>query len=297
MPDKTTIDQLIAEATALLSSEPKRTIALGEEALGVAESLGDSEQLARTHIFVGSTNRFCGDSARAREHLQQGFEIAFAHQHTFWIAEASLQLGILDLHQEEFDRAKSRLKVAAELFESLKKTRSFAKALFNLGNIAILQKQYAETTRYLSKCLLLYEEDGYEQGMAEVLGTLGAVAMEEKRYRSALESFDKALLILRSIGDKRNLIAISFNIADCFSRLGNLETAEREAQRALALAEADAYTTLICHGRELLSKITREAGKLSEAREHLLRLIETARGAGYASIAERAEARLLELDA
>ncbi len=90
-----------------------------EDALGVLTEIDDKEMLSSLHIQFGTAYRYQRKWTAARESLGRAVDISEEHDMPYNLADALLNLALLDLATSSPDRARIRLAKAKVLFESL----------------------------------------------------------------------------------------------------------------------------------------------------------------------------------
>jgi tetratricopeptide (TPR) repeat protein len=110
------------------------------------------------------------------------------------------------------------------------------KALGNLGFAYNGLGNYAKAFEFHQQHLAIAREIGDRQGEAYVIGDLGTIFIKHEQYPEALESFQASLNIMQDIGDRFGETLIYKKLAELHQKLGSIELAWQECDRALAIA-------------------------------------------------------------
>lgn len=196
-------------------------------------------------------------------------------------------LGTLFSDSGAYAEARAALNAALMLYRALGNLPGEAKALNNLANIAADQREYGLALEYYQAALQIHRALQNAPAQSTVLNNLGALYWELGLYVEARDVYQQALTLHR---ESQNLQAEGETLANLSLvelRAGDLRTALRLAQRAVAAATqtadllnlANAYTYLgkihaALEQFEAAEKAFRQALLLRETIPHAGRLLE-----------------------
>ncbi len=109
---------------------------------------------------------------------------------------------------------------------------------------------------------------------ARLLTRIAAKHLQRHEWEEAIESYDAALEVSRSLRDLDRMARLHDGLSDAYRQLGNLEQANRHAQRAIALHSVARDRTMLARSENNLGVLLIEQGRFDEAAGHLHRALE-----------------------
>ena len=210
-----------------------------QEAIRLAQEVGDQPAEARAQIVLGTALGIQGKRERAAEHLQAAVEIGSQQDAPMVEAEAHALLASLLLTANEHGPARRHAETALQLYEALDYKKGGAGMLSTLGRIDTLEGDFAQAEARYRRSLEICRAIGYRHGEARNLINWSLVLTEQGRIGQGLRLYREALRTYQSIGDSRGEALVLHNLADFYHRfLGNDDQAVRYAQEALQRCEA-----------------------------------------------------------
>lgn len=111
-----------------------------------------------------------------------------------------------------------------------------AVATANLGVVQLDEGDANGAVETLEAALDRARASADDRVIARVLSTLGAASVARRDSRHACELLEEALVLLRAVGDRRGELDAVQRIAEAYLNVGDPEKAERDAERAIAIA-------------------------------------------------------------
>ncbi len=171
-----------------------------------------------------------------------------------------------------------------------------ARTINNLASCHFDLHQYGHALNLFQRSLTIYSglslEDNFSQEIGKVHNNMGLCLMEQGDNKKAIESFQKYQKMLDISKDQKGLARVLNNIANCFSRLGNVPKALKFYQKAYEIqkdhcGEAAANEDLAMYLHNIGNCFLRRRSSL-EALEHFqsaLAMRKQVHGDRHASVA------------
>jgi tetratricopeptide (TPR) repeat protein/DNA-binding XRE family transcriptional regulator len=109
---------------------------------------------------------------------------------------------------------------------------------------------------------------------ARILSRIAAKHLQRHEWEEAIESYDAALEVSKSLRDLDRMARLHDGLSDAYRQLGNLDQANRHAQRAIALHSVARDRTMLARSENNLGVLLIEQRRFGEAGEHLRRALE-----------------------
>lgn len=159
---------ILLAGIAYLQQDHERTTTI-EEALALAESLGDRFGIERANQLLGLVSSDRGEFDRARYHYRLALDLARELDQTLVQCHITNNLATLDLFQGNLPGAQALLAQASALRPVLGATRTDAYLLLNLATMAYLSGDLAEARQRAGGALGVLRELGDEPFLLVVL--------------------------------------------------------------------------------------------------------------------------------
>lgn len=206
-----------------------------EEAIDIARSTRDRRHEGRwlgklAEINVMTNKTLIQESI---ESYNKAIEIAKEEDdkrfENIWL----LSLGNLYLDQKKIDVAIDYYVKAANVAESNYDLSGKFINLMQAGECHNLLEQYGDQKRYYTEALEIAKKVESTQTEIELLISLGALCYSMKDGRQAIAHYQDALVLAEKIGDTKQQAFATFNIADAFHVIGELENASNYYKKSL----------------------------------------------------------------
>ncbi|HTD82091.1 MAG TPA: tetratricopeptide repeat protein, partial [Thermoplasmata archaeon] len=288
VPQDSRLDALLAETQMFLGKFAEARAVLER----IAKSGTPAERL-RAHIQLGRIANRLASYADARTILAEAVREASALAVPEVEGEALRALGGVERKLGDLPAAMGHLERAADLLPHGSRER--VRSLTDLGAVLIARGDHAR-----AKTRLLEAASSVRSGTrddAAIQINLGIVSSLEGDTRTAAETFARSAEIALGSGDVRFASYALANAVDNFLRLGAVEAAAANAERAVRLAETIGDPVALSTAKANLGLVFAKRGDWTKAEAHLLESVEMiARLENPYSLATRYEeiARLYE---
>ena len=198
--DRTALDAIVESGMAAIAAGATEAgVSSLRSAVALADRLADVEVRLSTRLGL----------AEALIHSYGGYD----------------EEGISVLHQ------------AAELAERHEEPRALAQARSELGYVDFLRGRYGRARHWLTMAVGSADEDS--RIVSKAYGYLGAVENDQANYSRARELLAESVELARRVEDRRRESYVRSMIGRFNLLIGNLDAAEDELQRSIALAETE----------------------------------------------------------
>jgi len=131
---------------------------------------------------------------------------------------------------------------------------------------------------------------------ARILTRTAAKHLQRHEWQEAIEAYDAALEVSKSLRDLDRMARLHDGLSDAYRQLGNLDQANRHAQRAIALHSVARDRTMLARSENNLGVLLIEQGRFPEAANHLHRALELCADLGIESGRSHVVLSLAELE-
>jgi class 3 adenylate cyclase/predicted ATPase len=177
-----------------------RALANGQEALQIAEQLGELTVIGRAKVLIGHLNRLMGESTVAIENFQEAFDLYQRAGDVQGQAQARNQLANAYFNLGQWHEADEHYRVARDLFGTIGNVYNRAFADSNLGGIALNQGRLDDALNSYQQALSGLEQIGgspyvlgvVRMNLGAVLNRRGDVPAARDHLARSQEYFDQA---------------------------------------------------------------------------------------------------------
>ena len=267
--------------TAMKQGNPDKADSYYQEALALAQSLGDTTQTAEILHKLSAlayrrgryeeTEQFCqealvlarevenhhlmaslltnlglveGVNGRFKEaigHYEEALALARQGDDKGLIINILQNLGLVHEQQGNYAQAKEPYEEGLRLAKAVKDPELRSRMLGNLGAVACHLGNYAEATGYFQQGLALAEKNGLFIQQYRQQANLGEAAMLRGQFREANSHYRQALILVRERDFPEDLSIILNNAGENFLRQDAYQEAEDCFREALHLAEEHGF--------------------------------------------------------
>ncbi len=265
---------LIALGELLMRTDAPRSLALGEEALELAEAFGDASSMARACNLLGRSSSSLSRFEEALRYYQQGIEMAEANRLTSELVSLLHRMGVVYAILGRADEGLALSLRGLTLAESIGDELGRSTALGETGVIQMMRHQYDSAHDLMLRALEAKRLVETPSEVAGALSNLGVISRNRGQYREALEYLEEALQIQTELGESVAIGSTLSRIARVHRDLGDSNRALEYHSRALALLEeTDAPRAVVSTLRDIRD-IHRTRGEFERALQFYDRYVE-----------------------
>ncbi|MCP4359923.1 MAG: tetratricopeptide repeat protein [Chloroflexi bacterium] len=239
--------------------------------LQVGRTLQDTAVLARTYNLMGIVDRRRGDSGAAVERFTQSLAQYETLQNVYGQATSHNLIANGYFMRGEWTQADFHYRQSLDLFTQLGSGYSQVLVNNNLGGIAMKQGRLDAALGYYQRAVRLLEQTG---GSLWVFGALymnmGQTYIRRRELHKANARLEMAQAYFAQAQQRDLLPELYGLMAEKAWRQGNLQTAERQAQRAIDLAQEMSMPREEGRTRRILGEIAHGRQQEAEARAQFL---------------------------
>ena len=213
-----------------------KSIEYCENALKVAQNIGDKESEGVQLGNLGNAYGSLGDVKKSTEYYEKALQIARKIDDRInegaWLGNLGIiyrDFGKLEQSIEYFEKA---LIIAKET----KRGNYEVNSLVNLGIAYYTMGKMEKAMEQYEKALAISNEMGYKRGVSSSLGSLGIAYYTMGDMEKAIEYYEKALKIVQEMGDKGNEWVWFGNIGQVYQVTGEIEKGIGYYKKALAIS-------------------------------------------------------------
>ena len=209
-----------------------------QQALEIAQEIGDRSQEAASLSNLGIDYHFLGEYQEAIKHHRQALEIAQEIGDRLQEATSLGELGTAYFSLGQYQRAIEHHQLSLEIARKISDRSQEAAALSNLGITYRFLGQYQQAIRLIQQSLAIIREIGDGSQEAAALGNLGNVYFSLHQYKQALEYHEQSLAIAQEIDNCSQEAAALGNLGIAYYFLGEYQEAIKYYQRSLRMAQS-----------------------------------------------------------
>ena len=210
----------------------------------MAETERHVVSLARAWYGIAETQVRQGDIRGAIESASHAEEVARPVDAKFELSLALWMKGWGSLRMGDPQAALKYAEQSLDLTKEIAHQRQLAQTLNLLGAVHYTLGHYTQTSHYFEEALKLFQAlDQRGQAMA-LSNNLGVLAGARGDYRAALERYQDAISIARRLGNRDAEMVYLCNLGGARVSLEDYETAERDLNLVLLMAEGTGLSEL-----------------------------------------------------
>ncbi|MBV9596694.1 MAG: tetratricopeptide repeat protein [Chloroflexi bacterium] len=260
-----------------LAGRYQEVVAIGEEMLPVARSLGDVRALCRPEAVLSWAHIGAGQVSQALHHSQRLLAFAEESQDKSEVAMAEVNLG-LEYHlagafgdaQLHLNRARALYQESANDVWLSNASQLSARVLLGRGD-----RRGARDQAEAALALVHEQQDRWVAESQDILGNLDLLAAE---HSAAMSRFREALAIRRRIGHVSGIIDSLIGLGRVYERIGEWQGAERQYLEALEVGGGVETSPSVVAAWRHLGRLRCRTGEFSKAGPLLEHALQLARG-------------------
>lgn len=226
---------LDALAACLSSAE---AIPLYEEALALAQQMGDRQKICGLLYALGVMAKLQGDLAGAGERFAEALRLGRELGHVRMVVQALRGAGSVLRDLGDHERARARYEEALGVARELGFKTEIAGLLNHLGELERAEQNYTQAGIHYRQSLAIDRELGYKASASITLLNLGFVALHQDDAAQATADFTEALAAGQALGHRRIIVGALMGLGAVAQAQGQAEPAARLLGAADTLREA-----------------------------------------------------------
>lgn len=251
------------------SNNFEQAIALGQQALGIAERQNLPAVKALTLKNLGVVHYLKSDYEKALDHYQRSLDLYEAQKDLVGQGNVLREMANYFKKTGQHDKALTNLEKAIQLCTEAKDTACITASYDILGVVYLELGKLDEAAANFTKELALLERNGDQQGLSYALDNLAAVATEQGRYEQAVQLLERSGDIRQRLGDEHGVAININNMGEAYLRAGQPAKALNYFQEALRKSETIGFNDLRRHVMQMLSDSYSAMGSDALAKEWL----------------------------
>ncbi|MBB6218781.1 diguanylate cyclase (GGDEF)-like protein [Anaerosolibacter carboniphilus] len=238
------------------------------DAMGIFRELGDQEGEMRALNLVGINYFYFSRYEQALEYFSEGLRLAQEIHHEELQASILNNIGEIYRELEKYQEALDNYRKALIISEKINRIFNVAVIRMNIGHIYNSLGQSENALKHYEKSLKISEEIGDHISKGEVLNTIGEIYEKLGQPDVGLDYYLQSLNILRKCENKFYQIDVLLNLGSFYVKQKRYEEGVDFLQNALNLAEEIAANKKIYTVHLYLSRYHEERGDLAQALSH-----------------------------
>ncbi|MHC5021888.1 MAG: ATP-binding protein, partial [Planctomycetota bacterium] len=237
-PTREMVQLLIVEATVrVLQGDADGGRANANQALALADAVGDRESDAQLFVLLGHVGMVRGDVKEAIAQYRKALDAAEKLDDSAGIATAYHSLGHAYTRAGDFQSALGYLKRSQAIKERIGDIYRIADTLNNLGVLFIEKGDFPTALEYQRRCLAIRDRIGDQYGRAQAFSNLGILHDEMGNSLEAMRAFEQSLEIRRAIGDQDGIAVSLGNLGVTAHDRGDFARALTSLRQAVELRD------------------------------------------------------------
>lgn len=241
----------------------------GEEALVLAENLGDSVLISQSLRFIAGVYYYKGDYEQSLAYNRLAFDLAVQLQDSSLINNGYNNIGLLYYHLGNYQIALEYLLRSKSIKEKIGQKYGISTTLNNVGLIFDRVGDYEEARKYFNQAYDASEGLNKEDNRLYSTNNIAITYLKEGKLDQALPLFRNGLLLSERI-ENINWGSVSLRgIGEVMLETGNTDSAAHYLQKSLANSQSIDDKKGISEANYLLAKYALQVGDLDEALRYL----------------------------
>lgn len=162
----------------------------------------------------------------SRQMLQHAMQLALEIKSKKDIADAYVDLGLLDVRIDSLDRAIINYGNSIHYFKELNEIESLCDVFIIIGNIYFVKGNYPEAMHNYNEALQYTKQINYIEKLPHCYNNLGVVYHSQRDFIQALDYFTTALSLFEDLNDSLNVALLMGNIGSIYLNLNDYDIAK-----------------------------------------------------------------------
>ncbi len=266
-----------------------------EEALRIADGIGDLELGARARDRLGAYYLEIAELDAAKERLEQALDLAREAGIRPLETDVLRHLGGVHWSLGRYEEARSLHESGLALAREIGNRRAEARATGALGNVYWILGRYEEARDHYERDLALCREIGNRRGECMATGHVGLALAGCGRYEEARVYYERHIALCREIGYRRGEAIGTGNLGNVYTNRGDYTEARALYEKHLELSRETGYRRGEALASGNLGNTLLNLGRLEEARGSFERSLLVTREIGDRNAEAAAQGHLGDL--
>lgn len=254
---------------ANLQKDPVKALGYTQEALNLAETIGDEKGKAAAYNNLGVAYRNQGALDKALEYYLNSLNLYETLDNKEGIATTKNNIANIYSIKKDYTQGMRYLEESYKIFNELKDEPRIIGSMNNLGNLYSDLQLYEKAFKYYSEAYQLSEKSGVK--FADPVNNLGNIYFKQNNFEKAVEFYLKAFEIEKEYNNRLGMLNTISNLGIAYTKAKKSKEALEYLKEATRLSnELQAFTSL-----PVIYKATAEnyynQGKMKEAYETQLK--------------------------
>ena len=213
-----------------------KTTELFDEALKIAEALGDKERISNCNATFGEHECFKGNYKNATTYLEKALKIFKELNDQEGVGRIIFDIGTVYSFIGNNDRAMEYYEKSLKIFESINSKKGISLLTANMGSIYKFQGQYQKSLEYYEKSLQIFKELGNKLHITQILQNIGTVYSDKGDFEKASQYYTDSLNISKELGFKEGISQVTSNMGFIFRYIEQFQKALEFYDKAINIA-------------------------------------------------------------
>ena len=252
--------------------KPDTALALAQQALYLAQKIKFTDGESRALGYMGNAFNQIGNYPKALEYYLLKLQLEEKRKNAQNLANVLLNIGVVYLYQEEFDKALVQYYLADSILNAHPKEgdRKFDLVLrwsvaLNIGDVYVHIQKPDSAFIYFTKSLAIAKEQQSGDFTGTSLVGIAEVYLKQKNYALADYNFKAALPYLIKADNEDVICEVYIGLAQLFSELNKNDSARHFAGIAIAIAQKDKFLAWNLKAVAFLNEHYKKLNKMDSA--------------------------------
>lgn len=240
-----------------------------QEAVSLAEVGKDREMEAKAHETLAQSLRKLAEYSDALEHFENALDNFLGLGDLYAVARCYCGMGIVYGSLEEYRTALECFEEGLSASRRANRPSLAATLTGNIGHVYFNMGRYQDALDCFQHSYDFYKEKDNSQGAGNMIGGMAGIYVFQGEYSKGLEFVRRAYQLHRKAKDQQGIAVSQMNIGLTYLKMGDIERAEAELNKALNYARSVSYKVIEYDTLKHLSQVYSELDKPEKSRECL----------------------------
>ena len=231
-------------------------------------STGDAKVIANYYTLMANCHNKQGDLSKALTKFLISLKKFESIGDSIGIGSCYNNIGIINANRGNNEEALKWFSLDLELVQRMGDPRRSISVLGNIGNIYANLNDYEKALEYQGRSLQISKEHDALEGQASAFNNIGVLRYFMKQYDKAVENHSMALKLNEKLGRKQHIAGNNINLAGDYTMLRKFREAESHLQTGLELAKQIGHMEYTRNAYEKLATLDSARGNHAAALEH-----------------------------